>query len=145
MQKRTLYSSLLLASFLLVFTFSFGSAQTVTFESKNVPRCSDVILNITVNTTQPLSAFEIVFTNGGDFTGTPTVNWDINFNYLHDRVLQNPVPGNPNTVRMAAMELLTTRRLRIQARACRCGPTATAGRTTAMTSPPPWRWTPAAT
>ena len=105
MQKRTLYLSLLLASFLLVFTYSFGAAQTVTFESKNVPRCSDVILNITVNTPQPLSAFEIIFTYAGNYTGTPTANFSSGLTFLNDRILPTPVPGYPNTVRMAALKI----------------------------------------
>lgn len=106
MQKRTLYLSLLLASLLLVFSYSFASAQSVTFETKNVARCSDVFINITVNSPVSLSAFELVFTIGGDFTGTPLVTFGTAIDgKLTDRVLQNPVPGYPNTVRMAAMRL----------------------------------------
>lgn len=103
MQKRTLYS-LLLASLLLVFAFSFATAQTVTFQSKTVPRCATTILNITVNTPEPLSAFEIVFTLSGNYSNF-SVNFDAGLTALPDRVLQ--VGGTPDTVRMAAMRINT--------------------------------------
>src|SRR5262245_54533071 len=45
----------------------------------------------------------------------------------------------------AAVVLLLTRRLRIRARACRCGPTATMDRETVRTGLTPWRLTLAAT
>ena len=103
MQKRTLYS-LLLASLLLVFAFSFATAQTVTFQSKTVPRCATTILNISVTTPEPLSAFEIVFTLSGVYSNF-SVNFDGTLSALPDRVLQ--VGGTPDTVRMAAMRINT--------------------------------------
>ena len=61
MQKRKL-SSLLLISFIVVFAFSYAMANNVTFESKTgVPRCADGFQNITVNPTQEITGFEIVF------------------------------------------------------------------------------------
>jgi hypothetical protein len=69
MQKRTLYISLLLVSCLLFFGFSYASAQnTVTFESKTAYRCSEVVLNVTVDADQDLSAFELVFQVTGDYS-----------------------------------------------------------------------------
>jgi len=103
MQKRTLYS-LLLASLLLVFAFSFATAQTVTFQSKTVPRCATTILNISVTTPEPLSAFEIVFSLSGSYSNF-SVNFDAGLTALPDRVLQ--VGGTPDTVRMAAMRINT--------------------------------------
>ena len=85
MQKRTLYLSLLLVSCLLFFGFSYASAQSVTFQSKSVTRCSDVVLNITVDSPEELSAFEIVFEISGDFDGTPTVEFASGFTGLTNR------------------------------------------------------------
>jgi hypothetical protein len=103
MQKRTIYLSLLLASLLLVFAFSFASAQSVSIQSKtNLPRCSDVVLNITVDNPDPLSAFEVILALNGPYTNL-SVNFDGGLTVLTDRVLQ--VFGTPDTIRMAAMRL----------------------------------------
>ena len=67
MQKRKLSLSLILASFLLIFCYSFGSAQEVQFEEKTVPYCADVYMNVTVDTPEDLNAFEVIFEVSGDF------------------------------------------------------------------------------
>ena len=77
MQKRTVYS-LLLISFILVFSLSV-SAQEVIFESKNVTRCESSELNITVDNTSDVNAIEIVFyvetTSGTGFLDPLSVVW----------------------------------------------------------------------
>jgi hypothetical protein len=69
MQKRKSYLSLLLASFLLLFTFSFATAQVyeISFEDKPVPRCAEIDMSIYVTNDAALGAFEIIFEVGGDF------------------------------------------------------------------------------
>jgi hypothetical protein len=67
MQKRKLSLSLILASFLLIFCYSFGSAQEVQFEQKTVPYCADVYMSVTVDTPEDLAAFEVIFEVSGDF------------------------------------------------------------------------------
>lgn len=74
MQKRTLYLSLLLVSCLLFFGFSYASAQSVTFQSKTVPRCTETVLNVTVNSQEDLSAYELVFDITGDYS-----SFDVDF------------------------------------------------------------------
>jgi hypothetical protein len=69
MQKRKSYLSLLLASFLLLFSYSLVTAQTISFENKDVPRCVTADMSIYVDNTAPLAAFEAIFEVGGDFTG----------------------------------------------------------------------------
>jgi len=100
MQKRTLYLSLLLVSCLLFFGFSYASAQSVTFQSKSVPRCTNTVLNITVDSPEDLSAFEIVFEITGDFQGTPTVSF-AGFTGLNNRI--GPIVDG-NVYRMAALK-----------------------------------------
>lgn len=102
MQKRTIYLSLLLASFLLVFAYSFATAQSVTIQSKSVNRCSDVILDITVNNPSDISAFEVILALDGSYSNL-TVNFDDDLLVLTDRVLQ--IFGSPDTIRMAAMRI----------------------------------------
>jgi len=104
MQKRTIYLSLLLASFILVFAYSFAFSQnSVLVESKsNLPRCSDVILDITVTNATDISAFEIILTLNGSYSNL-SVNFDGGLMVLTDRVLQ--VFGSPDTIRMAAMRI----------------------------------------
>jgi hypothetical protein len=79
MQKRKLSLSLILASFLLIFCYSFGSAQEVQFEQKTVPYCADVYMSVTVDTPEDLAAFEVIFEVSGDFQ-----NYDVS--------LTNPFP-----------------------------------------------------
>jgi len=71
MQKRKSYLSLLLASFLLLFSISLATAQTyeISFENKDVPRCITADMSIYVESDVPLGAFEAIFEVGGDFTG----------------------------------------------------------------------------
>jgi hypothetical protein len=105
MQKRTLYLSLLLASLLLVFGFSFAAAQTVTIESKTLPRCVDAVLNVTVDNPADLSAFEIILAMNGTYSGL-TFEFDDEFDVLLDRV--NQKFGTPDTFRIAAMKTSTS-------------------------------------
>ena len=73
MQKRKSYLSLLLASFLLLFTYSFATAQTyeISFEGgidgKDVPRCVTADQSVYVQSDELLGAFEVIFEVGGDF------------------------------------------------------------------------------
>ena len=69
MQKRKLSLSLLLASFLLLFSYSFALGQSVTFQDKTVPRCADVYMNVTIDNPTDLAAFEVIFEVAGDFSG----------------------------------------------------------------------------
>ena len=75
MQKRKSYLSLLLASFLLLFTYSFATAQTgeISFEGgidgKDVPRCVTADQSVYVTSDVALGAFEVIFEVDGDFTG----------------------------------------------------------------------------
>ncbi|MCP4704885.1 MAG: T9SS type A sorting domain-containing protein [candidate division Zixibacteria bacterium] len=70
MQKRKSYLSLLLASFLLLFTYSFASAQDyeISFENKDVPRCVTADMSVYVTSIDNLGAFEAIFEVGGDFS-----------------------------------------------------------------------------
>jgi len=101
MQKRKLTISLLLASFLLVFGFSYSVAQEVTFQSKNVQRCTDVILNVTIDSPTDLSAFELVFQVSGDYTSV-AFDFASGLTVLNERVIQEPTTG---TFRVAAMKI----------------------------------------
>jgi hypothetical protein len=101
MQKRTLYLSLLLVSFLLVFGFSFATAQTVTIESKTLPRCVNAVLNVTVDNPADLSAFEIVLALNGNYSNL-SFAFASGFTVLTDRV--NQKFGTPDTLRIAAMK-----------------------------------------
>lgn len=74
MQKSKLSLSLILASFLLIFSYSLASAQSVSFQDKTVPYCAEVYMNVTVSTPDALGAFEVIFEVGGDFT-----SFDVNF------------------------------------------------------------------
>jgi hypothetical protein len=112
MQKRTLYS-LLLISFIVVFGFSFASANDITIQSKNVSRCTNSQVNVTANVTEAdgVSAIEavLVIANTGGcaaLTGL-SVTWDPAFTQLPDRVvdLSHADGVSPDTVRIAALRL----------------------------------------
>jgi hypothetical protein len=66
-QKRKLALSLILASFLVFFMYSFASAQSVSFENKTVPFCADVYVNVSVETPVALGAFEVIFQVSGSY------------------------------------------------------------------------------
>jgi len=100
MQKRTLYLSLLLVSCLLFFGFSYASAQSVTFQSKTVARCTDATVNITVANPGELSAFELVFEVTGDYSSID-VDFAPGFTGLNNRI--GPIVDG-NVYRMAAMK-----------------------------------------
>lgn len=70
MQKRKSYLSLLLASFLLLFTYSFAAAQdySISFENKDVPRCVTADMSVYVTSIDNLGAFEAIFAVSGNFT-----------------------------------------------------------------------------
>jgi len=67
MQKSKLSLFLILTSFLLIFSYSLATAQSVTFENKTVPYCADVFMNVTVSSPVDLAAFEVIFEVSGDF------------------------------------------------------------------------------
>ena len=110
MQKRKL-SSLLLISFIVVFAFSYAMANNVTFENKTgVPRCADGFQNITVNPSQEITGFEIVFeiqsTTNGAFVDPVTVNWAAEAPTGWYQTIDYRVDGvAPDTIRIAALRL----------------------------------------
>ena len=66
MQKRKL-NSLLLISFLVVFAFSYASANEVTYETiSSFYRCDSEDLTISITTQADVAAIEIVFEVAGD-------------------------------------------------------------------------------
>lgn len=98
MQKSKLSLSLILATFLLIFSYSLSSAQSVTFEDKTVPYCADVYMNVTVSTQVELGAFEVIFEVSGDFTA-----FDVSFaSGLPQMYTINQVNGN--LVRLAGIK-----------------------------------------
>jgi hypothetical protein len=101
MQKRTLYLSLLLVSCLLFFGFSYASAQTVTFESKTTYRCTDVTLNVTVDSPDDISALELIFEISGNVDGAPSVSFASGFTGLERRI--GPIVDG-NVYRMLAFK-----------------------------------------
>ena len=100
MQKRTLYISLLLVSCLLLFGFSYASAQTVTFQPKTVSRCDTTVVNITVDYTGELSAVEVIFEASGAYSSID-VDFASGFTNLTNRVNQDLGGGK---YRLAAMK-----------------------------------------
>lgn len=108
MQKRTL-TSLLLISFLVAFTFSYSLANEVTFQSLNVSRCNDYVLDVTVDNTVDVAAVEIVMvissTGGGAYLDAINVDWDPAFTQLGTRIIDASQADGvaPDTIRLAAM------------------------------------------
>jgi hypothetical protein len=86
-------------------------ANNVTFETKsNVPRCADGFQNITVNPTEEITGFEIVFeiqsTSGGAFVDPVTVNWAAGVPAGWYKTIDYRVDGvAPDTIRIAALRL----------------------------------------
>ena len=107
MQKRTLSISLLLASFILVFGFASVSAQTVEFQDKTVQRCTDILVNVTVDSPDDLSGLELVFEVSGDYTSA-SFGFDGGFGVLTNRVDQKFAGTGVDTFRVAAMRILST-------------------------------------
>jgi len=70
MKKTNFHYSFLLVACFLFLGFSFASAQnTVTFQSKTAQRCTDVILNVTIDAQDDdLSAWEAIFEITGDYS-----------------------------------------------------------------------------
>jgi len=116
MQKRTLYS-LLLISFIVAFAASVSFANTVTIESKsNILRCDNQASNVDIEVTSPdgVDAIEFVFEivegpEGGFLTVTDVV-WDVDLLNLMDRIVDlSQVDGvSPDYIRFAAMKLQPT-------------------------------------
>jgi hypothetical protein len=111
MQKRTLYS-LLLISFIVVFGFSFATANDVTIQSKNAVRCANSQVNVTANvSSDSVSAIEVVVVinkaSGCAFFDSVTVSWDPAFTQLPDRVIDYTKRNgtDPDTIRFAALRL----------------------------------------
>src|SRR3972149_2840037 len=78
MQKRTMYS-LLLISFMVAFAASLSFANTVTIQSKaNVLRCAEQAVNVSMNASVALDGVEIVLEitegPGGGFLTVNSVN-----------------------------------------------------------------------
>ena len=105
MQKRKL-SSLLLISFIVVFSFSFAAANTVDFGTSNQLRCDDALQNISITAAQDIVGFEIIAEVTGDYVGMPSVtfgaavpaSWSTFIAYRGDGVA-------PDTIRLAAIRL----------------------------------------
>ncbi len=113
MQKRTLYS-LLLISFIVVFSVSVSFANQVTVQSKNSLRCDRGLLDVTaVVSADSVSAVEIVLEvtgAGGAFFDSLTFQWAPGFTALDDRVIDYSRVNHvsPDTIRIAAMRLQST-------------------------------------
>jgi hypothetical protein len=113
MQKRKLYS-LLLISFIVVFAASLSYADQVTVQSKyNLARCAPQAVNVTLENSSDAKGIEFVFeitagTSGGFITVTG-VNWDPAITAVFpDNILDlSQADGtSPDTIRFAAMDLL---------------------------------------
>ena len=113
MQKRTVYS-LLLISFIVVFAASLSlAADQVTVESKSlIPRCAEQSVNVTFDNDSEAKAVEFVFEiAAGSTAGFLTVDgidWDADFiAALPDVIVDlGGVDGvSPDTIRVAAMNL----------------------------------------
>jgi len=109
MQKRNFYS-LLLISFIAVFAVSAAFADSVTFESKSIPRCVNQTATVTATvTTGSVSAIEIIVEVNGDATlpaPGSIFTFDAGFTNLTTRVVDDTsgVDGVfPDTIRIAAM------------------------------------------
>lgn len=108
MQKRNLYS-LLLISFIAVFAASMAFANSVTFETKNVARCTNANgLIQAIVTADSISAVEIIVEVSGDANTPVTFTWDAGFAPAWTKVVDDTsgVDGVlPDTFRIAAMLL----------------------------------------
>jgi hypothetical protein len=103
---------LLLISFIVVFAFSYSWANQVTFENKaNFPRCETGVQNITVNPSEEITAFEIVFVinsaSGGAWVDPVSITWAGGVpTGWYKWVDYSKVDGaTPDTIRMAAGRL----------------------------------------
>lgn len=109
MHKRSIYS-LLLTSFILVFGFALGYSQSVTVQSKAVSRCTPGSIDISVNPTADVSAFEIVLvattTSGGAFYSASGLTIDpavlLSMTTIVD--LSGVNNTSPDTIRIAGMK-----------------------------------------
>ena len=105
MQKRKL-SSLLLISFIVVFSFSFAAANTVNFGTSNQLRCDDALQSFSITPSQDIVGFEIIAEVTGDYVGLPSVvftaavpaGWTKYIDYRGDGTA-------PDTIRLAAIRL----------------------------------------
>ena len=105
MQKRKL-SSLLLISFIVVFSFSFAAANEVDFGSSDQLRCDGALQAISITASQDIVGFEIIAVITGDYTGMPSVSftpavpgsWTTYIAYSGDGTA-------PDTIRLAAIRL----------------------------------------
>ena len=112
MQKRTMYS-LLLISFMVAFAASLSFANTVTIQSKaDIPRCTDQAINVDIDATVDLDAIEIVLeiTEGpnGGFLTVNSVDLDASVTDLlgtFDVDLTQVDGVSPDYVRFYAMKL----------------------------------------
>ncbi len=112
MQKRTLYS-LLLISFIVVFAASMSVAQTVTIESKsNLPRCAEQAVEINADVTTDVAAVEFVFeintASGCGFIEDLELTWELADGVLSNRTALDLSQADgvaPDTIRFAAMRV----------------------------------------
>ncbi|MBD3402152.1 hypothetical protein GF420_04600, partial [candidate division GN15 bacterium] len=93
----------------MAFAFSYSLANEVTFESKNVSRCNDYTLNVTVDNTNDVAAVEIIMvissTAGGAYLDAINVDWDPGFTELGTRIIDASQADGvaPDTIRLAAL------------------------------------------
>jgi len=112
MQKRTLYS-LLLISFIVVFAASMSVAQTVTIESKtSLPRCADQAVMINADVTDDAAAVEFVFeintVSGCGYIENLELTWELADGVLSNRTALDLSQADgvaPDTIRFAAMRV----------------------------------------
>ncbi len=109
MQKRNFYS-LLLISLIAVFMVSSAFADSVTWETKAIPRCVDQTATVTATvTTANISALEIVVEISGDYTlpaAGSRFTFDPGFTLLTTRAVDDTSDAHGtgvDTLRIAAM------------------------------------------
>ena len=102
MQRRSIYSSLLLVSLLSTFSFATSFAQNaVNVESKSSPRCVTNTVNVSVDISQDVSGLEIVLDWSGDGTVT-NVTFDAGLANLAMRGAD--WTSNPGQIRLYALD-----------------------------------------
>ncbi len=101
MQKRTIFSSLLMVALIVAAMASFASAQSVTVQSKNSLRCSTSSLNVSVSNPSAISALEVVL----DYAGAGTVN-SVSVNVPGGKLATSGVDlTTPGKIRFYALDL----------------------------------------
>jgi len=102
MQRRSIYSSLLLVSLLSTFSFATSFAQNaVNVESKSSPRCVTNTVNVSVDISQDVSGLEVILDWSGDGTVT-NVTFDAGLANLALRGAD--WTSNPGQIRLYALD-----------------------------------------